>query len=321
MERGNAHNNNNMYRVAIIIVNYKSPYLTIACIQSLADQVDQQRDCVIIVDNNSGKEDLNIIEQEIGMSGLSGFFKLIKLTENGGFSAGNNAGISSVSAQYYLLTNSDTIFQPSAIPELLSGADKNRDAAIIGPGLEWPNGERQVSCFRYISPVAELINTASIKYITTFFRKYNVPLTPDENPVRPDWISFASVLIRKEVFDKVGMMDESYFMYYEDVDYCRRARMLGFDILCWPEARVVHFHGQSSKVEEYKREKKRLPEYFYKSRSRYYRTYYGSVGLILANILWYTGRAISAFREFITGTERGVPQYQYKDIWIKEKRD
>jgi len=304
-------------RICVVIVNYKTSSLALDCINSLTDQLNTKRDCIVVVDNNSGGEDLVILKNAIDQMGLEELVTLIPSSVNGGFSAGNNIGIKSVIAEYYLLTNTDTVFRSGSISSLLSAATEYPDAGIISPRLEWLDGKAQVSCFRFHSPFSEIINSAGTGLITKILSKFDVPLQVDEKVTFPQWTSFACVLIKNEVFEKVGFLDDGYFMYYEDVDYCRRVRKAGYNIVNWPTAHVVHLHGQSSGVNKMEIEKKRLPAYYYNSRARYFKKFYGFSGLIISNIFWYMGRIVSFLREILLGKNKTVSQFQSIDIWKK----
>jgi GT2 family glycosyltransferase len=109
-------------------------------------------------------------------------------------------------------------------------------------------------------------------------------------------------------------MDEGYFMYFEDVDYCRRVWRSGWHILYWPEARVVHLQPFSA-ARRAEASRTRLPAYYYASRSRYYGKFYGRSGLWLANMLWVVGRTISLIREGLGQKEPHISVLQWRDIW------
>jgi GT2 family glycosyltransferase len=302
-------------RLCIVIINYKTPRLTLDCILSLREQVDAGKDCIVVVDNNSGGNDLALIRQGIENNGLESLVTLIPSPENKGFSAGNNIGIRAVEADFYLLANADTLFRPGAINALLQAAAEHPQAGLVSPRLEWPDEEPQVSCFRFHSPFSEIIGSAGTGIITLLLKRYDVPLPTVDRISWPEWTSFACVLIRREVFERIGLMDEGYFMYYEDVDFCRQARQAGFPVLNRPEAHVVHLRGQSSGVKELQQKKKRLPTYHYRSRSRYYRKFYGPAGPLYANLCWLSGRMVSKLRELLMGKARTVPEHQFFDIW------
>jgi GT2 family glycosyltransferase len=304
-------------RLCIIIVNYKTPELTVDCIDSLCSQLDPEKDAVIIVDNCSGDDSVGIMEREMKNKGLSSFVSIIPAMHNNGFSYGNNIGIKAMDAEFYLLANSDTVFRRDSVRELLNAAELY-PSAIIGPRLEFPDGEAQVSCFRFNTPVSELINSAETGKITNCLKKYNVPLPVSSEVIRPEWISFACVLIPKAIVNRVGLMDEGYFMYYEDIDFCQRTRRAGFDIIYWPASHVVHLQGKSSDVNETISQEKRLPLFYYKSRSRYYIKFFGKKGLLLANLLWVSGRIISLCKEtLLARRKKSACSFQFIDIWKK----
>ena len=302
-------------RLCVVIINYKTPQLTFDCLDTLVCQLDHKKDHVVIVDNMSGGDDVVLIQRWIDGEGLSSLVTLITSPVNNGFSAGNNIGIQSIDSDYYLLANADTLFRPQAIQGLLKAAEKYQEAGIISPRLEWPDGNSQISCFRFHNPFSELISSASTHLVTRLFTRFDVPLPTVDQISRPEWTSFACVLIRKAVFAKVSLLDEGYFMYYEDVDYCRRAKQAGFEVLNYPSSHVVHLRGQSSGLKKLQKDKKRLPAYHYRSRSRYFRKFYGETGLLFANLCWLAGRSLSLFIEVVFGKNRVVAKYQYLDIW------
>jgi hypothetical protein len=302
-------------RLAIIIVNYRTPKLVIDCLASVQSEIEVGRDAVAIVDNASADDSLEQIEGAIAENGWSQWVKVIASPVNGGFSSGNNLGIAALAADAYLLLNSDTIVRPGAIAKLLAAKDDHPEAGIISPRLEWLDGTPQISCFRYHSPVSELIDAAATGPITKLLEHYEVALPVADTPIEPEWTSFACVLIRREVIERVGLMDEGYFMFFDDTDYCRRVRNAGWKILHYPDARIVHLRGGSSPVKSAIAARKRPPAYLYVSRSRYYSKFYGASGLWMANLLWLAGRSISLARELAGNKQSHISELAARDIW------
>jgi N-acetylglucosaminyl-diphospho-decaprenol L-rhamnosyltransferase len=309
------------YSIGVVIVNYKTRELTMACVESLRGQVDNETGHIVVVDNNSGPGEVVALEADLEKAGLSEIATVIGLAENKGFSAGNNAGIRSMRAGNYLLANSDTIFLPGAVASMLEALMKREGAGIVGPRLEWPDGKAQVSSFNFHRPPSEAIRSADTGLVTSLLRRFEVPVQPSDAPSSPDWISFACALIRREVFERIGFLDDGYFMYYEDSDFCRRARNAGFGILHWPYARVIHLQGRSSEVAEFTLANKRLPDFYYHSRARYYRKHHGKLGFILANACWLAGRSISLARQAAGRKARPVPEGEWKGIWKSRPGD
>lgn len=299
----------------IVIINYRTPQLVIDCLFSLQADFKPGQNIITVVDNFSGDDSAEKIERAITENQWSKSVQVIKSPINGGFSAGNNIGIQAVKADTYLLLNSDTIVRPGAIKSLLEAMKAYPEAGLVSPRLEWPDGTPQISCFRYHSPVSELINAAATGPITKLLAKYDVPLPVSNTIINPQWTSFACVLIRHEVIKQIGLMDEGYFMYFDDVDYCRRVRDAGWQILHYPQARIVHLRGGSNSVKADVAARKRPKSYLYASRTRYYTKFYGSIGLWMANIFWLAGRSISLIRELLKNKEPHICEYQARDIW------
>lgn len=288
--------------------------MTIDCIDSLLEQIDPHTDRIIVVDNASGIDEVNGLMEAITSRNIGTFTRIIASDTNGGFSAGNNIGIQSVSAEYYLLTNSDTVFRPDAVEQLLVATTHYPEAGLIGPRLEYENGEAQISCFRFPTVFSELIRSAQTGVVTRFFRRYDIPATAKKG-MWSGWMSFASILMKSSLFREVGPMDDDFFMYFEDVDYCLRARRRGFGLLYWPDSRVVHLHGQSSGLPQLSKRAKRLPDYYYHSRSHFINKNYGRHRFLLINLGWILGRFISLVEEYFLKKKRIIPAFEHRSIW------
>ena len=303
--------------VTIVIVNFQTPKLIIQCLRALsASHCSTIEFNVLIIDNKSTDDSVMLINDWIRNSGSSIQAKLVANGVNNGFSSGNNIGIKGTTSDFILLLNSDTIVLPDAISVLAQTLNDNPSMGIATPRLEWPDTLPQESCFHFHRPISELIRSACTGPITSLLKSYEVPLAVSDEISYPEWTSFACVLIRREVFDQIGFLDEEFFMYFEDVDFCRRARAVGWGIINNPKARVVHLRGGSSPVKEQAAQNKQLPRYFYESRTRYYFKYYGRLGLFLANILWHVGWAVALIRRlFDSRYQTNICERQWRDIW------
>jgi N-acetylglucosaminyl-diphospho-decaprenol L-rhamnosyltransferase len=306
--------------IAVIVLNYCTPELTLECLASLESEVDPSVS-VIVVDNASGDGSADKIERAIATRGWDGWSRLVRSPINGGFASGNNLGIGTVHADAYLLLNSDTLVRPGAIAGLRDALRDRPDAGMVGPRLIDGSGAQDHTFFRALAPAAELIRSANTGPVTRALKRFD-PLLPDsQEAVEPDWIAFASVLIRREVIDQVGLLDEGYFMYFEDVDYCRRVREAGWRIVYWPHVEIVHYKGASSQVTDGAKLRQRAPRYYYEARSRYFTKFYGKRGLWLANSLWHLGRCVSWPRELLGNSEPQHREHESRDIWIDAKSD
>jgi hypothetical protein len=305
-----------MLKLLIVIINYKTPELVINLMQSLIPELIPDETKVVIVDNDSNDGSIDKLSSWIEGNNQQGFFELIEAGHNYGFSGGNNIGIKHEDAENYLLINSDTLVRPSTIETLLTAVKDNPEVGLFSPRLEWENGVPQQSCFNYHSPVSELINSAATGPITKAFSNFVVAQPVKNTMGYYQWTSFACVLIRKQVFEDIGLMDADYFMYYEDVAFSRKAQEVGWKVMNVPKARVVHLRGGTSSVKEDTKLRRRIPRYFFESRTRYFYQFYGRVGLFFANILWTLGWLIGTFRSLITkGYTSNASRLQWIDIW------
>jgi GT2 family glycosyltransferase len=122
------------------------------------------------------------------------------------------------------------------------------------------------------------------------------------------------MIIRKDVFDHVGMLDEGYFMYYEETDFCRRAAKAGWPTWYVPSSKIIHLVGQSSGVTGTQRTTKRRPPYWFESRHRYFRRHYGALKTFAADFLWAGGYAVGSLLQKIRGKPRTDPPWLWWDF-------
>jgi len=304
----------NILDLAVIVLNYKTPRLVVDCLRSLDGQIESGSQEVVVVDNCSGDDSSDVIESSIEANGWGRWARVVRSPVNGGFAAGNNVGIRTSEAKVYILLNSDTLVRNGAIRVLLETLDEHPEIDMLGPQLEWPDGEHQISTFRYRTPITELLYGSSLGVFGRVFPEHVVARELHEISIGLDWASFACIAIRREVFDSVGLLDEGYFMYFEDMAMCRAATKAGFTIGYQPQAHVVHLRGGSSPVKEQTKQRKRRPSYFYAARARYFQRFYGRTGLAAANILWTAGWLIGSLRG-----RTGAVAKEYRDIWTSPK--
>lgn len=296
-------------RCAVVIVNYRTAELTSNAVRSALVEIDRSQDRIVIVDNASGDGSLEAIRRCADDEGWGSAVEWVASPVNGGFSAGNNRGIESVEAAFYLLLNSDAVLSRGALAELLAALDDFPDVGIVGPRIRNPAGQDQVSTFRYRTPLGEALESIDLSVLRRAFPSHDPLMVIDpEGPHRNvEWLSFACVLVRREVFERIGSLDEDFFLYFEDLDFCRRSREAGFGILYWPRAVAVHDEGSSSAEPVALAARSRRPDYYYKARSRYFARYYGRVGLLAANLMRMLGAP--------AGWIRGGARREWLDIW------
>ena len=277
----------------IVIVNYRTADLAIDTLRSLSSQVaDLGGGRVVVIDNASGDGSVEKIVAAIEREIWSAWVTVMPLERNGGFSYGNNAGIrealaSADQVDYVMLLNPDTVARKEAIKALVEFMDGHPHVGIAGSLLEKVDGGVECSAHRIPSPLSELDSGARLGLLSRALQKYVV-----SSPLRTaahscDWVSGASLIMRRPVLEKIGLMDDGFFLYFEEVDFCWRAKCAGWE--CWyvPESRVMHIEGASTGI---RAASKRRAWYWFDSRRRFFVKHYGISGLVAADVLWTIGR-------------------------------
>ncbi|MCO5165841.1 MAG: glycosyltransferase family 2 protein [Planctomycetes bacterium] len=301
-----------MNRIAVVILNYRTPDLALEALASAAAQAGPD-DALVVVDNEGGDDALARIRAGAAARGLQGV-RLVASPVNGGFSAGNNLGIRAVRARAYLLLNSDATLRPGALERLWQTLQADRAVGLVSPRLLAPDGTPQANCFRRHTPVSEMLQAARTGPLDRLLAGWTV--AGADGGLEPEWTSFAAVLLRREVIEQVGLLDEGFFMYFEDVDYCLRARAAGWRIRHEPRAEVVHLHAASSQLEALSAARRRRPPYFYAARRRYFGKTLGPAGPLAANTLWTVGRAVAWAREAVGTKAPHTVERELRDVWL-----
>jgi len=302
-------------RVVVSIINYRTPDLTLACVQSVLARGGEADLSIVVIDNASGDGSDVAIRDWIAAQEPCAPVTLMASDKNLGFAGGHNAVMRTHPAAFYLLLNSDTVLHDGALAGLLAAADTHPHAGVLAPALEDEDGTRQISCFRAHTPASELIRGAATGPVTRLLERYDVPLEATPDPKAIGWVSFACVLIRQSVIVRTGGLDEEFFLYYEDAEFCHRVRQEGWQIAYIPDARVVHFRGGSGPVKSLSRAARRLPSYYYHSRARYFRKVHGTAGLFAANLCWGAGRCVAAARRLAGKPVPRARDQEWRDIW------
>jgi hypothetical protein len=303
--------------LGIVIINYRTPALVEDCLTSLGPQLEAVDARVVVVDNFSNDGSAERLAEFLRTGPLwKGRVTLLRSPTNAGFSGGNNFGMAALDAGFMLLLNSDTLVRPGALAALLDAAKRWPEAGAIGPRLEDEDETAQVSAFRFHSPLSEFLSAAETGPFDKLFRFAVVPLAVSEAARDCDWASFACILLRRAAIDAVGPMDEGYFMYFEDADYCRALKRAGWKTVYDPAARIVHLRGGSSPVKSAMKAKKRPPAYYYAARTRYFRKWYGPLGHVAANLFWLAGRAVARVRAIADKPAPMLCERQCTDQWM-----
>jgi len=293
--------------VWIIIVNYRTPDLALDCVRSVLQQTTRfSRLHVGLVDNSSGDGSVDKLERAIDREGWGDRVSLLPMSRNGGFAFGCNAGIRAAldhpeHVKYVMLLNPDTKMHQGSLEALCNFMEARPNVGIAGCLIENAEGELECSAHNAFSPLGELESGARLALLSRILHRHVV--TPDRREAAHEceWVSGASMIIRRAVFSEIGLMDEGYFLYFEEADFCARTRKAGWQIWFVPESRIAHFEGASTGIRDVVR---RRPKYWYDSRRRYFIKHYGLLGWIAADLLWGIARASLVLRRAM-GLGRG----------------
>ena len=288
-----------MSNINVIIVNYRTaPFVlkglaSIACERGLTSHSIR----VYVVDNNSGDDSVDLIAAAVDREHWGDWIDIIPNPTNRGFAAGNNTAISQASRRtplpdYFYFLNPDAVIKPGAIRILADFLDQRTQVAIVGSSLEEPDGTASCSSFRFPSFVSEFLKGASLGFLDNALQAWVVPQPMKEYPHRTDWVSGASFMVRREVFSQLGMMDEGYFLYFEEVDFMKSAAKADLQVWSNPYARVIHEAGASTKIKNSHSQDGPLPSYWYDSWRRYFVKHHGRLGALLAGTSWLLGKLL-----------------------------
>lgn len=226
--------------LSIIIVNFNTKKLTLDCINSVIKERSNIKYEIIVVDN--GSTDGSVVEISNFKSRISNL-RLVANKTNLGFAKANNQGIKIAKGKYILLLNSDTVVKKGVFKKLIDCAKDHSDSGVVVPQLLNTDGSIQPSCFKFPT-----IGRAIRQYWFNSGKsldKYS-PANKNLLPTTVDVSVMAAFLITPKGLKEVGLLDERYFMYFEDFEYCRQVKKKGLKIYYIPRAQVVHIHGGSS---------------------------------------------------------------------------
>ncbi len=269
--------------MGVVIVNYRTADLVVDCLRSLEGELssgDSFR--VVVVDNASGDGSLEVLRQAVTEHGWGAWCEVVDAGRNGGFAFGNNVGIRRVlswdePADAVHLLNPDTYVRPGAVRALASFLEEHPEAGVVGSGLENPDGTVRRGAFRYPSAASEFEGQLRFGPVSKLLSRWVVAPPAPEGAWRPGWVTGASMMVRREALERVGLFDDSYFLYFEETDLCLRVARAGWEIWQEPASRVVHLVGQSTGVNRKDEKPRPKPAYWYDSRRRYFEKNLGRV--------------------------------------------
>lgn len=231
--------------LSIIITHYKTPILLKLCLQSVKENIAKIKFETIVVDSQTDGRTKELIGEE-----LASQITLLSFKKNLGYARCVNAGLKKAKGEYILILNADILVGPGSISKMLAFIKENPQVGIVGPKLLGFNNKTQSSCFRYPSLSIVLARRTPLGKTNWGKKKLNHFLYQDLDlsvNQEVDWVQGSAIMTSKKAVSQVGLMDERFFYYLEDTDWCRRFWQNGYKVVYWPEVHMWHYHGRHSK--------------------------------------------------------------------------
>lgn len=304
-------------KLLVVIVNYRVAHLTIDCLKSIVPEIATIPGMkVAVCENGTGDDSAERIRKAIDDNGWEGWCKLTAIKPNLGFTGGNNVVLRPALAspdppQYFLLLNADTLVKPNAFKALVEFMDANPRVGIAGNRLEDPDGTPQCSAFRFQTPISEFEGSVRVGLVSRLLRRWVVAPPVRNDAFETDWVSGASMIIRREVFQAIGVLDEGYYTYFDDVDFCYNARKANWPTWYAPVSSIVHLGGQTTGVSHTM--KTRVPSYVLQARRRFFLKNHGALYAALADLGRIVGLFLGYLRIALTGKEDPMPPFSLRD--------
>jgi N-acetylglucosaminyl-diphospho-decaprenol L-rhamnosyltransferase len=301
--------------VLVITVSYKTAALVEKSLAALAHERATCPDLdisVYVVDNASGDEPQ--LRQAIEREGWQSWVTLELAPKNGGFSYGNNLGLkhaySSVAPpDYVLLLNPDASVKPGAIGALARFLDSRPAVAVAGSKLLFEDGTPWPYAFRFPTIWSEINEGLNWGPATKLLSPWVVARKMNDYPERVDWLPGAAMMIKRSVIDELGGMDESYFLYFEELDFFLKLHRAGWQAWYVPSSEVIHVAGASSGVTTRGRNAP-LPDYWFESRRRFFAKNFGIPYAMATDAAALAAQAVCRFKRALTGeSEHNIPGY------------
>jgi GT2 family glycosyltransferase len=306
--------------ILAVSVNFRTSSLALRCLESLA----RERECVpglaaIVVDNASGDGSAEKLRAAVQDRDWGGWAEVLASSRNGGFAAGNNLALRpalehAAPPRYFLLINPDAALDPGALQVMVAFLEDHPGAGIVGPRTEIGRGNLRGTAFRFPGVLNSLDEGAHFGPLTRLLARWQLAPPPRSEAHATDWVSGGCMLIRREVFERVGLFDEGFFLYFEEVDLCLRAARAGWETWYEPAASIVHDAGASTGATGGHELGRRMPRYWFESRRRYFLKNRGRLACVAADLAWVLGNTFWNVRRALTGAPRQEPPRFYRDF-------
>jgi GT2 family glycosyltransferase len=307
-------------KILTVIINYRTADLTVRAICGAlrAAGAIKGSSRVAVVDNSSGDDSVDRISAVVSEENWSDVVTMIASPFNGGFSYGNNLVLRPVlesrePPDYVYLLNPDAIPAEDALLHLVNDLEAHPRAGIAGSFIHGIDGRPHETAFRFPSILSEFESAVQLGILSRLLARYRVPMSIPQKACEVDWTAAVSMLIRMQTLREIGLFDERFFLYFEETDLCRRATNVGWGIRYVPQSKVSHVGSASTGIQDRQR---RVPEYWFDSRSHYFSKNHGQLYLWLANAAQLLGGLALRARRLLQKRKnrRAMPERFLRDL-------
>ncbi len=313
-----------MMRLLTVILNWRTPEMTLQSAEAALQALQSIAGALVIVDNDSGDGSFERLSAEVAARGWDigpQTVRVLQSGRNGGFGAGNNFGIRAgmpdgSKPDFVYILNSDAFPEAQAIAALLVHLQLHPATGFAGSYIHGPDGLPHRSAFRFPSIAAEF--EAQIKFgpVSRILRNSIVAQPIPLATGRVDWLAGASLMMRQSVLDQIGLFDETFFLYFEETDLCRRAALAGWPTDYVLESRIVHIGSVSTGMKEWRR----VPQFWLDSRLHYFMKNHGRAYTCAATLSHIAGGILWRARILIQRKDRGDPPLYLTDLTLHALR-
>lgn len=306
-----------MARVLVVSLNYKTADMTLRSVRAALVAMQGLEAEVVVVDNDSGDGSFGRITEALRTEdwARSAPVRVIQSGVNGGFGAGNNVGIRAGMSDgrapdYVYLLNSDAFPAPDAIRRLHDHLETHPKAGFAGSYIHGEDGVPHVTAFRFPSIWSELEGAMRFGPVSRLLRGKSVPIGLPEETRPVDWLAGASIMMRQSVLDRIGLFDETFFLYFEETDLCLRAARAGHETHYVRDSEVAHIGSVSTGMKKWQR----IPGFWLDSRWHYFSKNHGRGYAALATVMHALGGAFWRVRVLMQGKTPADPPHFLRDL-------
>ncbi len=296
--------------ISFLVVSWNVRDLVHKALTSIQDDTSSIASEIILVDNASRDDTIAMVRAEFPN------VQVIANSDNRGFTGGNNQALAFAQSRFLFLLNPDAELVPGAACVLLEYMNAHPEIGIVGPQLRYPDGSIQSSRRRFPTFATALLESTRVQQWfprNRWLARYYMQDKSDDAVQEVDWVVGAAMLVRREVYEQIGGMDEGFFMYSEELDWCYRAKQAGWRVVYFPRATVIHHEGKSSEQAVAARD-----IHFHSSKVRFFRKHHGILQAKLLRfflLFMFVFQCLEEGAKWLLGHKRPLRAARVKAYW------